>query len=337
MKYLLEIHHGIGDIVQYTGLIKSVRTYDKQAYIGIVLNKEAYKTLLVLDKDIDCIHVIDFSGDRKRLISEIIRIRKTEYDYMVCSIHSRQKSMEFMAVAFGAKKVAGSQLGRLKKFSKKYINVPVNGDEHVVKQNNDVLLGINPDVSLFEPYLICPDPPFKLKEHTIGLCIGTSIPQKTWPIEKYIKVGEYFENKGYSILLLGGKKEAEQFSASGYKNDKWLNLLGKTDLIGSASECSQCELIIGGDTGLMHMAAAVGTTTLTLFSCSEPTTHAPYSKHSYYYYVPTDCQFCFGTEKMRQCKEYKCLNGIETEKIIEIAGGILENSELVKQYHLELR
>ena len=89
MKYLLEIHHGIGDIVQYTGLIKSVRTYDKRAYIGLVLNKEAYKTLLTLDKDIDCIHVIDFSGDKKKLINEIRNIRKTKYDCMVCSIHSR--------------------------------------------------------------------------------------------------------------------------------------------------------------------------------------------------------------------------------------------------------
>ena len=242
-----------------------------------------------------------------------------------------------MALAFGAKKVAGSQLNRLKKINKKFINVPVNSSEHVVKQNNDVLLGINPDFPLFEPYLICPKPPYKLKEHTIGLCIGTSIPQKTWPIQKYIEVGEFFEKKGYSVILLGGKKEAEQFDTLGYRNDRWLNLLGKTDLIGSASECSQCELIIGGDTGIMHMAAAVGTKTLTLFSCSEPTTHAPYSKCSYYYYVPTDCQFCFGTEKMKQCKEYKCLDYIDTERIIEIADGILTGSEQVKQYQLEIR
>ena len=336
MKYLLEIHHGIGDIVQYTGLIRSVKTYDTEAFVGIVVNKESYKMLLALDRNVDCIHVIDFSRERKKLLKEILNIRKHKYDYMVCSIHSRQLSMEFMAVAFGAKMTVGSKLDRLCKIRKKYKKVTVNDNDHVVKQNNDVLQGIDTRIPVFEPYLNCPIPPFPTDKKTIGLCIGTSSPQKTWAIKNYIAVGEHFEKMGYSILLLGGKKEAEQYDASGYKNDKWINILGKTDLIESASECSLCELVIGGDTGLMHMAAAVGIRTLTLFSCSEPTTHAPYSRSSYYYYIPTACQFCFGTKKMKECKDYKCLNSIDVNGVVTIAENILYNPELVRKNKLKL-
>lgn len=336
MKYLLEIHHGIGDIVQYTGLIKSVRNYDKDAYIGVVLNKESYKALLTNDKDIDEIFIIDFSGSKTELLKGIHKIRRQHFDYMVCSIHSKQKSMEFMAVTFGSKLVVGSKLAHLNRISKRFINVQVNSNEHVVKQNNDVLLGLNLNFQLFEPYLVCKEPPYELKKHTVGLCIGTSIPQKTWPIERYIAVGEFLENKGYAIVLLGGKKEAEQFETCGYKNEKWTNLLGKMDLIGSASECSQCELIIGGDTGLMHMAAAVGTKTLTLFSCSEPTTHVPFSKDSYFYFSPTKCQYCFGTNRLLECSEYKCLTSIDTNIVCEIVEGILESSEKVEKYKFRI-
>ena len=336
MKYLLEIHHGIGDVVKYTGLIKSVKTYDKEAYIGIVLNKDAYKALFSLDNDIDYIHVIDFSGNKKKLIKEILSIRRIQYDYMVCSYHSSQPSMEFMAVTFGANKVAGSKLERLRKFSEKYIHVPLK-NEHEIKRNYNILLGLNPEFSFFEPYLICPLPPYPLSGRTIGLCIGTSLPHKTWPIERYIAVGEYFEKRGYDIVLLGGNKEAEHFDSVGYTNEKWINLLGKTDLIESASECSLCTLVIGGDTGLMCMAAAVGTTTLTLFSCSDPFINTPYSTHSYYYYVPTSCQFCFGTHCLDECRDYKCLNNITIEKVIEIAEGILANPMSVEKQRLKVK
>lgn len=336
MKYLLEIHHGIGDIVQYTGLIKSIKNYDKDAFIGLVLNKDAYKSLFTMDKNVDVIYIVDFSGSRFKLLKTIHQIRCTHFDYMVCSIHSGQKSMEFMAVSFGARKVVGSNLFRIGKFSKRYINILIDNKEHVVKQNYQVLHGLNSDFELFEPYLICPEPPYKLNKHSIGLCIGTSISQKTWLLDRYIAVGEYFENLGYSIVLLGGKKEQKAFEEYGYNNGRWLDILGKTDLIESASESAECDLIIGGDTGLMHMAAAVGIKTLTLFSCSEPTRHAPYSKASYYYYVPMSCQFCFGTQEMRKCRNYKCLTNIETEKIIEIADGILKGRQDVEQYRLQI-
>ena len=244
MKYLLEIHHGIGDIVQYTGLIKSVRAYAPDAYIALVVNKESYKTLLTHDSNIDKVYVIDFSGSKLKLICTIFEIRKEHFDYMICSIHSRQKSMEFMSLTFGAKMVVGSKLSRLSRISKKFINAPVNQTDHVVKQNNDVLLGLNPGYQIFEPYLICPNVYYKLPKHSVGLCIGTSIPHKTWPLDRFIAVGEALERLGYSIVLLGGKKEEERYIDSGYNKGSWINLLGKTDLVGSASECAQCEMII---------------------------------------------------------------------------------------------
>lgn len=336
MKYLLEIHHGIGDVVQYTGLIKSVRDYDNRSYIGVVLNKNAYAKLFAFDKNVDEVHIIDFSGNKLELCRNIVKIRKRHYDYMICSVHSKQCSMEFMAVAFGAKKVVGSKLGRLHKVSKRFQTVNVNGKELAVKQNNDVLLGLNPRFKIFNPYIVCPPLPVDIQKNSVGLCIGTSMPQKTWPIENFICIGEFLESLGYHIVLIGGKKEQEIYYKNGYKNSRWLNLLGKTDLLESAVACAKCELLIGGDTGIMHIAAAVGTKTLTLFTCSPPMVSIPYSTQSYYYYVSVPCQFCVLTKTMEKCRNWRCVYGIRIDKVKEIVEGILKEPDKVEKYRWRL-
>ena len=40
MKYLIEIHHGIGDIVQMMSVVECILQYDAKAYIAIILNLE---------------------------------------------------------------------------------------------------------------------------------------------------------------------------------------------------------------------------------------------------------------------------------------------------------
>ena len=64
-------------------------------------------------------------------------------------------------------------------------------------------------------------------------------------------------------------------------SDGVIDLTGKLSLIQSAKVASKCCLIVGGDTGIMHMAAAVGGTTLTLFSCTDPRLHCPYSRRKH--------------------------------------------------------
>jgi heptosyltransferase-3 len=62
--------------------------------------------------------------------------------------------------------------------------------------------------------------------------------------------------------------------------DRQIDLVGKVDLLTVAAVLRRCALFIGNDTGLMHMAAAVGTPTLGLFGPSPSDQYAPWGRRA---------------------------------------------------------
>jgi ADP-heptose:LPS heptosyltransferase len=58
--------------------------------------------------------------------------------------------------------------------------------------------------------------------------------------------------------------------------DRQIDLVGRVNLLTAAAVLRRCALFIGNDTGLMHMAAAVGTPTLGLFGPSPSDQYAPW-------------------------------------------------------------
>ena len=269
MKYLIEIHHGIGDVVQMTAILDAIRENDKDAYIAFILNKDAYKTLFDCDERINRFYRIDLVDMSVAEIAKtVIAIRREKFDYFFLSPISNRRASAILTILVGAKYNFGEQLEGLTKISSRYQAVKKE-DVHIVKRNENVYKTANIPYSRWCPRLITSNTPkVTVPAKTIAICIGTSIPHKTWDI--YIEVAQYYEKKGYAIALLGGVKEAEVYRTYDVPKNDWINLLGKLSLMESAAVTKQCELVLGGDTGVMHMAAAVGAKTLTIFSCTDP-------------------------------------------------------------------
>ncbi|MGH7092187.1 MAG: glycosyltransferase family 9 protein, partial [Stellaceae bacterium] len=57
-----------------------------------------------------------------------------------------------------------------------------------------------------------------------------------------------------------------------------VDLVGRTDPLTAAAIVARAEMFIGNDTGLMHIAAAVGTPTLGLFGPSPAARYAPWGR-----------------------------------------------------------
>lgn len=57
-----------------------------------------------------------------------------------------------------------------------------------------------------------------------------------------------------------------------------IDLVGRTGLLTAAAALRRCALFVGNDTGLMHIAAAVGTPTLGLFGPSPVAQYAPWGR-----------------------------------------------------------
>lgn len=318
MKYLIEIHHGIGDVVQMTGVIETIYKYDSKSQIDLILLSEDRASLLKDDYRVKTIYIINIANNSKRyLLSTVKKMRKQKYDYLFFSPISNTRDANILAMLINPKRIVGEQFHLLSYFFNKFIYVKKE-DCHIVKRNSNLLIASGITDKVYFPKLIIKDV-FKEKDNTIGICIGTSKPQKNWAVERYIEVAKFVTTIGYDVVFIGGKAESDLVPSDLFeKNKNWLNYMGKLSLTESASLVKSCKLIIGGDTGIMHIAAALNIKTIAIFSCSSPYYHAPYSECSYFLTANIPCQYCYGTKELLCCKEYKCLDGISVNQVCKL-------------------
>jgi len=97
----------------------------------------------------------------------------------------------------------------------------------------------------------------KLDENKPTLFIQpfTSSPQKNWPLENFMKLGWHWQSRGVQVLFGGGVSERaalEPARAAGFP------ISAGAPLLVSAGLMQLSKLVIGGDTGLLHLAVAMG-------------------------------------------------------------------------------
>lgn len=337
MKYLIEIHHGIGDIIQITGLIQTISQMDNNSEIGVIVNSKINAQLLEGDTRIKSVYFLNLKTMSKiSILHEVMKMRMERYDYMFLSPISNQRDAQLLAILVGAKNIYGEQLRLISKGSKKYHCVE-RKDVHIVQRNNNLLMATGMVQSVSDPLLEIKKIPEEKKleelEHpVIAICIGTSKEVKTWPVERYLYVAKELEKLGYNILFLGGMNEVKATEGVNWsKHPRWHNYIGKTTLMGSAALLRHCSVVLGGDTGALHMAAAVGCKTVTLFTCSDPKYHAPYSEQSYIITTNLECQYCYAQGTYNVCKNYQCRDLINQEEVLQVVECIAAKNE-AEQY-----
>lgn len=110
----------------------------------------------------------------------------------------------------------------------------------------------------------------------LAVHVGSGSPQKNWPIDYWINLIARLEPQFREILLVGGEADfvavREFLSHSRFRNLKTLMNAELNDLIRALSRCT---LFIGHDTGVSHLAAAVGTPTVVLFGPTDARVWAP--------------------------------------------------------------
>ena len=99
---------------------------------------------------------------------------------------------------------------------------------------------------------------------------------KRWPAGRFGQLARRLRELGLEVHVVGGPQEkpvaGEIASAAGAIHD----LTGRTDFADIVSLGAHAALVIGNDTGPLHLAAAAGAPTLALFSdASDPALCAP--------------------------------------------------------------
>ncbi len=103
-------------------------------------------------------------------------------------------------------------------------------------------------------------------------------PFKQWPPERFGAVANDLSKSNTRLLITGAPADqplADGILEATHAGVNITNLVGKTNLKQLGALLSQCNLFIGGDTGPMHIAQAVGCRVLALFGPTNPEVLGP--------------------------------------------------------------
>ena len=99
---------------------------------------------------------------------------------------------------------------------------------------------------------------------------------KRWPAERFGQLAERLHARGYDIVIIGGLQESAVARQIQRHVGTARDLTGRTDFASIAAMGAKAALVVGNDTGPLHLAAATGAPTSVLFSkASNPGLSAP--------------------------------------------------------------
>jgi heptosyltransferase-1 len=113
----------------------------------------------------------------------------------------------------------------------------------------------------------------------VGLLIGGTEAAKRWPSERFSQLADWILERYDlpSVLLGAGQMELDLAQRIvGRSNGQMINLVGQTDLQQLLSLLDSARLIVGNDSGPLHLAAALDVPLVSLYGPTNPAVVGPY-------------------------------------------------------------
>ena len=156
----------------------------------------------------------------------------------------------------------------------------------------------------------------------IALAPGSVGSGKRWP--RYTEAAKLFADHGLDVWVVGGPGEkalaAEIASAGGPR----VRDLTGTDLRNGVLALAAAQLAISNDSGLMHVAAAIGTPTMAVFGPTSPYHWAPLNPLAAIVQTKTHvpCQPCH--RPVCTMNDHRCMTEISPADVVGLATDILD-------------
>ena len=141
-------------------------------------------------------------------------------------------------------------------------------------------------------------------------------PAKQWPIEYYATLAKSLVDSGWQVWVIGSDKdEAAGETIAAACPGEIFNLCGKTQLVDTVDLLSCARSVVSNDSGLMHVAAAVGVEVNVIYGSSTPDYTPPLAakEKKHIFYLGLDCSPCF--KRVCPLGHTNCLNDIKHEDL----------------------
>lgn len=152
----------------------------------------------------------------------------------------------------------------------------------------------------------------------VALAPGAKRSTNRWPPERFAEVGAWLAARGARVVLLGGPVDAEECARiAATIGPSALSFAGQLTLPESCEVLRRCRFAICVDSGVQHLASAVGTPTISLFSFWQLRGKwHPYGARNVVLQKWVPCHTCF----LDRCPhDNRCMKAIEVDEAIRHA------------------
>ena len=254
-KFLIIRFSSIGDIVLSTPVIRCLKKQVPDAEIHF-LTRTAFKEVLSGNPYIDKLHLLD-----DKLPDILFQLKKIRFDCIIDLHHNQRSWLVKRSLKTPSKSFHKLNIEKWLMVNFKIDRLP---QKHIVDRYLDTVShlsvfndGVGLDFFINPAALgIKSSLPKSHQSEFIAFVIGAKHATKRMPVEKIIGICKQIDTP---IVLLGGKEDADRaekiVEAIG---EKVYSACGKTNLHESAALLKYSTQVITHDTGLMHIAAALG-------------------------------------------------------------------------------
>jgi len=162
-------------------------------------------------------------------------------------------------------------------------------------------------------------------ETVIGMAPGAAYgPAKMWLPDRFAALADRLIDRHNAPVLLFGSAgdRAQTDRIEGQAKGKLINLAGATDLMGAVALIARCNLFISNDSGLMHLAGALGVPLVAIFGSTNPATTSPVGEKSVIVHKNVSCSPCL---KKTCPTDFRCMKLIEVDDVYEEAKRLLQD------------
>jgi len=158
----------------------------------------------------------------------------------------------------------------------------------------------------------------KSEDLLFGIHLGASKSDKTWPVSAFAALANMITREfDAKIILFGSPSEVDlgrEFET--LAESKPINFIGRTNIAELSALTKKCALLVSNDTGPLHLATAVGTKVIDIFTANVHFMETgPYGEGHYVVQAALPCVPCAFNVK---CDNMVCKDVITPEIIFEV-------------------
>jgi lipopolysaccharide heptosyltransferase II len=315
---------GLGDAVYVVPALRALRRQYPQAHLAVVASQRGYP-LLRRCPYADRVYQSYLGSGAWGKLREVLRLIRGRYDLAVVLDASKEK------ILFAYLARIRYRAGCANKGGGKYLTHPaiIAPDAHQISDlNRAVLHAIGCPTDDWQLELF-PDPQAerslcaKLRQvgwrgqrPLVGLNVGASAPNKRWYPDRYAQVADALAESGACILFIGAGSDMPAIEATQRAmRQPALSLGGQLSLDELIFLLQRLDVLLSGDTGPAHLAAAVGTPVVGLFGPSRAQHYAPLGTQ----HILIDRSYlCAPTCSFWTCRgdNHACMRAITPDEVI---------------------